>query len=516
MQYRTLGFLMVSLALARGPALSAQSAALGHTTFENSGAAAAQRPFLDGVLLLHSFEYGRAAEQFREAQRIDASFALAYWGEAMTYNHPVWFEQDAEGARAVLRRLAPTPAARLAKATNERERAYLNAVEVLYGPGEKAKRDTAYADAMRRLHETFPDDENAASFYALALLGISHGARHVPTYLRAAAIVEKVFAKNPQHPGAAHYLIHAYDEPTHAPRGLPAARAYSGIAPDAPHAQHMTTHIFVALGMWDEVVSQNEIASGPDRSRWTPGHYTSWLGYGYLQQGRLRDAFAHLERMRAQLRPDAQGQRAALARMRADYMVNTGEWDSPALDWAIELENAPAAAATDAFIRGAAAITRQDRNAASRALAEIQAQALLSESNRDPNDQGSAIIAVLIKELSGLLKLADRADPAEVLAVLREATALEDQMSYEFGPPAVVKPAHELLGEVLLQLGRPAEAITEFQLALERTPKRARALLGLAHAAEAAGNAALAAETNRALNQIWHRADREARASDTR
>jgi tetratricopeptide (TPR) repeat protein len=504
-----LGFALSFVALAHGSVL-AQSARLGHTTFPNSGTSAAQAAFLDGVLLLHSFEYARAAEAFRQAQRSDPNFALAFWGEAMTYNHPVWFEQNADSARAVLQRLAPTPEQRRAMAGSELEKGLLDAVESLYGPGPKALRDTAYAGAMRQVYERYPDDENVASFYALALLGTSHGGRHVPTYLHAAEIVEKVFARNPKHPGAAHYLIHAYDDPQHAARGLAAARAYSGIAPDAPHAQHMTTHIFVALGMWDEVVAQNEIASGHDHGRWMPGHYTVWLGYGYLQQGRLRDAYAHLERMRAQLRPDAPQQRAALSRLRADYVTNTGEWDSPALAWPINLENLPVAsvAATDAFVRGAAALSRKDRAGAGRAFAEIQKQALIAGNNADPNDQSAGIITVLLKELSGLLKLEDRADPADVIATLREATAAEDKLTYEFGPPAVVKPAHELLGEVLLQMGKPAEAVAELKSALERTPKRARTLVALARAAEAAKDTALATETHKTLTEIWHRADR--------
>ena len=142
----------------------------------------------------------------------------------------------------------------------------------------------------------FPADREAKVFYALSLLGLNQGVRDTTTYLRAAAIVEQVFRENPNHPGAAHLLIHCYDDPVHAPLGLPAARAYSKIAPDAAHAQHMTTHIFVALGMWDEVVSQNEIASGRDRTAWTPNHYTHWLGYGLLEQGRYRDDEKEVDR----------------------------------------------------------------------------------------------------------------------------------------------------------------------------------------------------------------------------
>src|SRR5439155_1584588 len=186
------------------------------------------------------------------------------------YTHPVWNEQDGNAARAALQRLAATRDARRAKAPTRREQAYLDAVEILYGDGSKAVRDTAYSLAMGRLVARFPADREAKVFYALSLLGLNQGVRDVPSYLRAAAIVDTVFRENPNHPGAAHLLIHSYDDPIHAPLGLAAARAYSKIAPDAAHAQHMTTHIFLALGMWDEVVSEIELTRAAAWSTWPP------------------------------------------------------------------------------------------------------------------------------------------------------------------------------------------------------------------------------------------------------
>ena len=178
--------------LAAGPA-SAQAPRLGTMDFPTSWAPAARAPFIRGVLLLHSFEYGDAARAFREAQRLDSGFALAYWGEAMTYTHPVWNEQDGNAVRAALQRLAATRDARRAKASTRREQAYLDAVEILYGDGSKAVRDTAYSLAMGRLVARFPADREAKVFYALSLLGLNQGVRDVPTYLRAAAIVDTVF-----------------------------------------------------------------------------------------------------------------------------------------------------------------------------------------------------------------------------------------------------------------------------------------------------------------------------------
>jgi len=485
--------------------LSAQTQRLGTIDFPTSGPPAAQASFIRGVLLLHSFEYQDAARAFREAQGIDPGFALAYWGEALTYTHPLWDEQDVNAARASLLRLGPTRETRRARAPTPRERAYLDAVEILYGDGPKARRDTAYSRAMERLVARFPADREAQVFYAASLLGLSQGVRNIPTYLRAATIVAPVFRDNPDHPGAAHLLIHCYDDPVHAPLGLAAARAYAKIAPDAAHAHHMTTHIFVALGMWDEVVSQNELASGRDPATWAPDHYTQWLGYGYLQQGRYREALRHLERMHANVDKGRRG-RAVLAQMRAEYVVNTEQWDSPSLQWNIDLTGVRARdAAVDAFVAGLAALKGGDRAAAGRFLADLAA----ITRNRAPVAAGQErdqVPAILEKELQALLRLAEGA-ASDAVALMRQATALEDAMPIEFGPPADVKPAHELFGEILLQAGRPQEAQDEFARELQLAPKRALSLRGLGRAAAAAGDATTAARSYAELRAIWHRAD---------
>ena len=484
--------------------LPAQAPRLGHITFPATGAPAAQAQFIRGVLLLHSFEYVDAAEAFRAAQGLDPGFAMAYWGEAMTYNHPLWNEQNLNAARAALLRLGPTPDARRAKAPTPREREYLTAVELLYGDGAKAHRDTAYSLAMERLETRFPGDREARVFYAASLLGLSRGVRNVPTYMRAAAILEPVFRANPEHPGAAHLLIHCYDDAAHAARGVPAARAYSRIAPDAAHAQHMTTHIFLGLGMWDEVVSQNEIASGRDRAAWAPDHYTQWLGYGYLQQGRYEEALRHLERMRQNVNNGRRGN-AVLAQMRAEYVVNTERWDSPALRWDIDLTSVRARdAAVDAFVAGLSALKRGDRAGADRGLADLAA---VNQNRASVAGQPRDLVPdVLEKGLHALLRQADGA-VGDAVALMREATALEDAMPVEFGPPGGVKPAHELFGEILLQAGRAREAQREFAQQLRLAPKRALSLLGLARAAAAAGDRVVAARAYRELRGSWHLAD---------
>ncbi|HEX3101156.1 MAG TPA: hypothetical protein VHQ01_05170, partial [Pyrinomonadaceae bacterium] len=172
----------------QGFSQSPDSKGYGRVEFANSGSRAAQADFLDGLALLHDFEYPLAAEAFRRAEVGDPSFAMAYWGEAMTFNHPIWMQQDLNAARTALAKLAPTPAARLAKAKTDREKAYLSAVEILYGDGSKFERDFLYENAMAKVHASYPDDVDAAAFYGLAILGTAHAGRDIPTYMRAARV----------------------------------------------------------------------------------------------------------------------------------------------------------------------------------------------------------------------------------------------------------------------------------------------------------------------------------------
>jgi len=495
--------MLACLCASAGP-LAAQEPQLGSIEFPTSGSPAAQERFVEGVLWLHSFEYSSAATAFREAQEIEPDFAMAYWGEAMTHNHSLWQQRDRDAAVAVLARLATTPEARRAKATTEREKMFLDAVEALWAEGPKAERDTAYYYAMQDLAKKYADDPEAQAFYALSILGLSQAVRVFPSYMRAAAIAEEVFRANPEHPGAAHYLIHSVDDPIHAPLGLTAARAYSKIAPDAAHAQHMTTHIFVAMGMWDDVVSQNIVAAG--LTGWWPGHYTAWLEYGYLQQGRLDTAQAHLGRAWRNLGDSpGEGRRAYMAGMRAHYLVNTQRWADPVIGWEIDLSDAGAVAkAKDAFALGYAALQRGDREAAAEHLVTISA--LTGSDDTGWYGGNRTVSAILEAELEAMMLLADGAVD-EALALMREATELEDAMPMEYGPPDVVKPSHELLGEMLAALGRPAEAQAEFERALALAPRRALSLAGLEDAAHMAGDHATAGRAHVALREVWHDAD---------
>ena len=286
--------------MAAQPALPQTIAGLGTATFPTSThSAEAQTEFIRGLLLLHVFEYDDAAKAFQSAEKIDPTFAMAYWGEAMTHNHPVWNELDVPAGQAALNKLAPTPEARAAIIADPRQKAFLAAVEILYtDKGTNPERDAVYATAMQMVEEAYRKDDESQLFYSLALLGRSEGVRDVPTYLQAAAIAKAAYDRNPNHPGAAHYWIHGMDDPDHAAGALVAARSLSKIAPDAGHAQHMCSHIFMALGMWQEVVDANiqamKVVDDHARAAGRPivdcGHYAIWLQYAYDQQGRHEDA----------------------------------------------------------------------------------------------------------------------------------------------------------------------------------------------------------------------------------
>ncbi len=480
------GAAVLLLALLLPSPLAAQAdrpPGLGQVEFPATGAAQAMPKFLEGVLWLHSFEYAQAATAFREAQRLDPGFVMVYWGEAMSFNHPVWDEQDLEAARAVLARLGATPEARAARAATPRERAWLRTVEVLYGEGTKPARDTAYAAAMADLARDYPDDLEAQAFHALALLGRSRTVRDVPTYMRAGAIALRVLARAPGHPGAAHYVIHAFDDPVHAPLGLDAARSYSQIAPDAAHAQHMTTHIFLALGMWDDVVSQNEIASA--LTGWRSGHYVSWYHYGLLQQGRHQLAAETLDRaLRDWADRPAPMIRAYLVSMRAHQVLLTGRWDDPVLARAIPLDGVDhTARAIDEFLHGYAALQQGRPDAAAPRLDVLREVAREAEA-KGTTPNAKAVPGILARQLEGVLAL-HRGDADRGLVLLRDAAERESALPVEFGPPDVVKPSWELLGEVLLERGDRAGAERAFVRALELGPGRVPSVRGLVAATQA-------------------------------
>lgn len=521
----------VVLSLALAGRVHGQQAGVGQVSFPNSGAATAQTDFLTGLAQLHNFEYGPAAEFFRKAQQADPSFAMAYWGEAMTHTHPVWMEQNADAARAILQRLGPTPEARLAKAPTEREKDYFRAVEVLYGEGDKKARDRAYADAMTSLHRKYPDDVEAAALAAVALLGTAHDGRDFAIYMRSAAILEPLFPSNQKHPGIAHYLIHSYDDPIHAPLGLRAAREYSKIAPSAAHAQHMCSHIFVAMGMWDDVVAANEaavkITRGPVPANRPPsscGHYPFWLTYGYLQQGRVEAANRAVKECYQAASAASPPSWGGFVGLRSRYLIDTEDWSGDIAALTVSPVQ-PGPTFTYEFTNAFSAIRRGDLAAARASLARMEtARQTIENSLKKPADPAHAgmpgmnmpqadagslgRMKILHDEIVAMIRHKEGAE-REAIDMVRAAGALEDTLPFEFGPPFIDKPAYELLGELLLASRHPQEARVAFEKALSRTPERTTALVGLMRAAAQAGDRQKEDEIRRRLQAIWHRADRK-------
>jgi hypothetical protein len=468
---------------------------VGDMAFANSGAPAAQSEFLHGLAQLHNFEYPDAAKHFRRAEEIDPGFAMAFWGEAMTKNHGIWHEQNLPAAREVLSRLGPTPEARAAKAPTEREKQYLATIEILYGEGSKNDRDQKYEAAMAHLHQRYPDDIDATAFYALSILSSAEEGRDFATYMRAAAVLEEVFPQHPRHPGVVHYLIHCYDDPIHAPLGLRPARIYAQIAPDAGHAQHMTSHIFLALGMWEDTVKANETAIAVvNRQRASAGkppqacgHYAYWLEYGYMQQGRIQDARRVLEGCRdeaqhqatdlsnkagASADPDTSSI-GSYAAMRANFLIDSELWQDEVAQWKIPAGDYPWAQLTLDYTDALIAYKTSHLAATREALTQMesdakQANAWLDARKLDePAERERS--AMLLEQVRALLSSQNLQDTISALQVV---AAKENALPLEFGPPDIYKPTNEILGELYLQINMPSDAKKAFEADLARAPGR--------------------------------------------
>jgi tetratricopeptide (TPR) repeat protein len=459
---------------------------LGEITFPTSGPAEAQKQFIRGVLLLHSFEYPRARAAFDEAIRMAPGFAMAYWGEAMTYNHAIWGEQDRDAAIAVLNRLGATPAERSAKAGSDREKLYLSAVERLYGTGDKTQRDAAYSVAMADLSSRYPDDLEARSFYALSLLGLTGTTRNTENYIRAAAVAEEIFAVNRNHPGALHYLIHAYDDPVHAPLGLRAARLYGTVARGASHAQHMPSHIFFALGMWEDAISANIDSMKTARDAGAGGyHPLHWLEHAYLQVGRNDDAARLVAIVEADVKakPSASA-RTHLAMCRATWLVETRSQGTASMMEPVDSSGIMAIAELSGhdLAIGLEYVRRNDLANARKAFERLRqridsgqrsaAKSGVSASRTDMVGRSEIDIAnVMMRVLDSAIDFAAGNKDAAIRKGI-EAGEAEDKLVFEYGPPPMVKPAWENAGEMFVKMGRTKDSVEAFQRVLKLYPNR--------------------------------------------
>jgi tetratricopeptide (TPR) repeat protein len=470
--------------------------ALGGRAFAQTGANAV---YQRGVTALHLFEYEDANEAFTQARQIDPALAMAYWGEAMTWHQSLWGHENVEAGRAALARLAPTPAARMAKAARPRDQALLAAVDRLFGEGRPEARRRAYAEAMGQLYAREPDDPDIASFYALALLGTmtrgligtadaheghSAGLAGSQTQAQVSTILDKVLRSTPQHTGALHYLIHDDDDPAHARLALDAARTLARLAPDSSHTRHMPAHIFLQLGQWHDA-AESDMAALAASDAWIARkhlpaamrnfHALAWLQYEQLQLGRYREARQAIDQIAPVV--SATGDLTLLSdlsSMRARYIIETASWRLMTAD-------SPFGNANELFALGISAARSGNVTVATRA------QDALGQRARDPREGDlRPAIAIMERELAALVAFADGRNE-ESIALLRGAAAAEAQLPAPLGLPAPIKPAPELLGEVLTEAGRPGDAIAAFEAALARNANRSLSVLGLARAAAASG-----------------------------
>jgi tetratricopeptide (TPR) repeat protein len=498
---------------------------LGSITFPNSGAASAQADFIRGVAWLHSFGYEDAIDAFRAAQRKDPSFVLAYWGEAMCFNQPLWFFEEPEKGRQALAKLGATREARAAKATTPRERMYLAAVEALWGNGTKAARDKAYSDALGALAAQHQSDDEAQAFYALSLLALlPRGDQALPLREKAGAIVERIFKRNPQHPGAAHYIIHAYDHAQLARRALPAARAYAKIAPSASHALHMPAHTFVQLGLWDEAATTDQ-ASWDASIQWQMRrklslatrdfHSLSWLQYEWTQQGRFTKARESIQLIDQAMKATGNGQSvgghhyadseigrgsgvAALRNdhgsMRARYVIESERWHE--MKGQASFDNID-----ELFALGMSAWKLGDDKRLYAAVGQFE-KVVNSGAAGELRD----IATIMLHELGALL-MWSQGQRQEAFMAMDRAVGAQAKMPKPIGRPYPVKGADELYGELLLEAGRAKDAIVWFERTLQRTPNRSRAVLGLARAAAKAGDLAKSRAQYKQFLANWRLAD---------
>jgi tetratricopeptide (TPR) repeat protein len=492
---KLLGYMAALLLLHAGLANSGEQQ-LGNFSFPNSGASEAQSAFLRGVGALHSFEFDEARIAFEEAQEIDPSFALAYWGQAMSDNHPLWRQQDMDAASAALNKLAPDFQGRLRKAPTAKEKAYLTAIETLYfSPGDKLQRDFAYAEHMARMHERWPDDHEISIFYALSLLGtVRRGDEGFRRQALAASICQSVFAENENHPGAAHFIIHSFDDPDHAILALPAAKVYAGIAPAAAHALHMPSHIFVQLGMWQEVVDSNIEAYDAaitmiNKYGLTEGredfHTLSWLAYANLMLGQYDRAAENLGTAlgAVERNPGTRRVLGGYLQMRGRHMVETGQWEDVTLDTPESVEGSNAHWVS---VVGMSAAHRGDMETATAAIDRLED--LQKQATADGKTYDAKVIAVLEKEVMAVTSLFN-GDKQRAVEIAREAAEMEmREMNAPSGPPVPMKPAVELYGDILMAADRPVEALVAYERSMQWIPQRTPSILGLANAANAAGD----------------------------
>jgi tetratricopeptide (TPR) repeat protein len=478
------------------------AAQLGTVNFPVSCAPAVQKPFERGVALLHSFWYEEAEKEFQRIATDDPHCAMAHWGVAISLWHQLW---DHPEAKVIQRGVDEVHEAKTTDGkTTPREQAYMAAISAFYSDSKKLNHEArakAYSDAMKKVYETYPGDHEAAAFYALSLLASEpHDDETFANRKQAAAVLEKLFAIEPDHPGVAHYLIHSYDKPQLAQLGLPAARRYAQIAPSAPHALHMPSHIFARVGLWQDDINSNlaSIAATRKTAAMHMGgaghqfHAMDFLVYAYLQSGREADAAKVIDeiktmpKMESMYGHDFDPQTNALTKFPAIYDLELRHWSDAAA-----LQVVPGA------LRGDTSITYWARAigaARSGHLAQAhkdleQIEAIRKEFVAEKKTEYAEQVGEDYQEAAAWVAHAEGKDD-EAITSMRALADKADKLGEE--PEGI--PAREQLADMLLEAKRPQQALAEYQTDLKLNPNRFNGLYGAARAAEAAGHQSDASE----------------------
>ncbi len=470
---------------------------LGKVDFPVSCDAAVQPQFNSAVAMLHSFWYEKANEAFAAVAEKDPACGMAYWGIAMTLYHSIW---QAPGPAALKQGLAAVEKANSAGPKTQRERDYIGAIETFYKDSDKLDHRTralAYEKAMEQLQARYPDDREAAIFYSLALLGTAEASPRDPSLTRqkqAGQILMKIFAEQPDHPGVVHYIIHSYDYPPLAPQALDAARRYAKIALDSPHALHMPSHIFTRLGLWQESIESNLASAAAAQKYGAVGnelHAKDYMVYAYLQGAQDREAKKVLDAAPQPRQDDPQYFNGlyATGTMPARYAVERHRWaEAAALTVPPNIFPGGRYAWTEANIHFARALGASHIDNTDAARKSLQRLASLRDTLTQANEKYWAEQVEIQRETAAAWLTLAEGKQEEALRQMRSAADHEDRTDKHNVTPGVILPARELLGEMLLELKQPAQAVVEFEATLRTAPNRFNALSGAARAAKLSGD----------------------------
>ncbi len=467
--------------------------------------------FNRAVALLHSFQYEQARQAFSEISAQDPTCAMAQWGVAMSHYHGLWDNGDTPTGRLALKKAAELAASNAT--TTAREKSYVEALAEIYAEDGKdaAAHSRAFEKKMGEVQAAYPGDNEAAIFHALTLsITAPKTDKTFANQRRCGEILEPLFQQQPHHPGIAHYIIHCYDNPVLAEKGLPAARMYAKIAPASAHANHMPSHLFTRVGSWDESIRSNkksaelataaEATSSNGEARDQRLHALDYLEYAYLQTGQLRQAKAVLDEMNSL--PPVPGLTLtgdyALAAIPARSVIELGEWEQAgalkvregAVPWATAITWA-------AIGEGSARSGNLDRAA----KAEQSLVALREATSKQNNVYWANQIEVQRREVSAWI--AEKAgDKSDAVSKMRSAAELEESMDKHAVTPGPIAPAREMLAELLLLENRPKESLAEYETALKVAPNRFNAVYGAARSAEASGSEVVAKRYMQKLTEI--------------